>query len=507
MVRKNIGIAFFYHESHSFTPTLTTLKDFQNEAYLSGKEILRHYSGTKTEVGGFIDTLSQYENVNIVPILCASAVPSGEITYNTYEVIERNMIEKLKSQKLDGLLIALHGAMVVENIENPEEELLEQIKKTIGSNVPIAVTLDLHANNSKGLLQYTSLLFGFKTYPHVDMYERGIDAAHAICNVILYGKKYYANIIQLPMVLPSINMTTIDDGPMAEMIELAYKYEEKAEILNVSIFGGFPYADVQTNTASIIIVGTDQEVIDTLLESLADSFWGKRDDFIVDLPSVEEAFELYKNIREHKPVVIADISDNPLSCGSGDTTEVLKKLIEFDIPESLFGGIYDPESLRRCHEAGEGSYVTLELGGKVTPQFGKPIQVNAEVIKLSDGVFYNSGPFNHNLRVDLLAAAYIKIGQVEGVLIGRPMSANDPEMFRHLSIEPAEKKLLCLKVKNHFRAAFDPLISKIIYTDAPGVATNNLQYLEYKRRDKSIWPFLKKVEWRDYYDKTIQSRN
>lgn len=503
MKKKKIGIAFFYHESHSFTPNMTTLDDFRNEALLTGPSIIDHYTGTKTEVGGFIDTLQQYEAVEIVPILSASAVPSGEVTKETYTTIETMMLEQLKDKTLDGLLIALHGAMVVQGIEDPEEALLEKITNEIGKDMPIAVTLDLHANNSKGLLNYTSLLFGFKTYPHIDMYDRGVDAAHAICEVVLKKQQYMAQMLALPMVLPSINMTTIEEGPMKEMIELATKYEQIEEIKNISIFGGFPYADTSTNTASIIIVGTDEQIIKETITTLADAYWAKRNDFLVTLPTVEEAFEQFAIMHEDKPIVIADISDNPLSCGSGDTTELLERLIALDIPNALFGGIYDPETIERCQKAGEGAVIDIALGGKVTPEFGPPIQVRAEVVKLSDGVFYNSGPFNNGLRVDLLAAAHIRIGRVEGVLIGRPMSANDPEMFRHLGIEPTEKALLCLKVKNHFRAAFEPLVSKIINVDAPGVATNNLHFLQYQQRDKNIWPFLNQSDWRDYDDKTI----
>lgn len=503
MKKKKIGIAFFYHESHSFTPNVTTLDDFRNEALLTGTSVMDHYTGTKTEVGGFIDALQQYEEVEIVPLLCASAVPSGEVTKETYKTIETKMLEQLTGKTLDGVLIALHGAMVVQGIEDPEVVLLEKIAEKIGHNIPIAVTLDLHANNSKDLLNYTSLLFGFKTYPHIDMYDRGVDAAHAICEVVLDGQQYIAQMLALPMVLPSINMTTIDDGPMKKMIELAAEYEGITGIKNISIFGGFPYADTSTNTASIIIVGIDKQIIQETLITLADVYWEKRDDFLINLPTVEEAFEEFATMHEDKPVVIADISDNPLSCGSGDTTAVLERLLALDIPNALFGGIYDPETIKKCQDAGEGAIIDIVLGGKVTPEFGPPIRVRAEVLKLSDGVFYNSGPFNNGLRVDLLAAAHIRIGRVEGVLIGRPMSANDPEMFRHLGVEPTEKTLLCLKVKNHFRAAFEPLVSNIINVDAPGVATNNVHFLHYKKRDKNIWPYINQLDWRDYDDKKI----
>ena len=138
--------------------------------------------------------------------------------------------------------------------------------------------------------------------------------------------------------------------------------------------------------------------------------------------------------------------------------------------------------------------VMLELGGKISPEFGSAVQVNAKVLALSDGVFYNSGPFNQHLRVDVKGAAYIRAGEVDILLIGRPMSANDPEMFRHIGIEPTSYTILGLKVKNHFRAAFDPLISKVIYVDAPGVASNDLKHFSYKNIPEKIWP-LKDIDY------------
>lgn len=486
---KRIGIAFFYHESHSFTPMITELEQFENEAYLLGKDIIDHYRGTKTEVGGFIDYLTgSKEEIEIVPLLCASAVPSGVVTKETFEKIEKDMIGSIQDNlPLDGLLLALHGAMVVDGLPDPEEKMLENIRETIGNNIPIATTLDLHANISEKMVTYTPMHFGFKTYPHIDMYEQGLAAANAICNCLFENKQYQAAFIRLPMLLPSLNMRT-ETGPMKKMIDLAKEAENIKGVHNVSIFGGFPYADTASSSASLIVVGTDKKTMEEVAEKLAREYWGLKKEFLVHLPSAKEGLKIALSRRNKKPVVLADISDNPLSCGSGDTTELLRMMLRNKVDQALFGGLYDPESIKRCQEAGEGKTVELELGGKVTPEFGLPIRVEAKVITLSDGVFYNSGPFNQHLKVDLKATAHIVVDKLDIVLIGRPMSANDPEMFRHLGIDPTKKKILALKVKNHFRAAFDPLIEEVIYVDAPGVSTNNLTTLEYKNIIRPIWP-------------------
>ncbi|MGG3563942.1 M81 family metallopeptidase [Neobacillus rhizosphaerae] len=499
MKKLRIGIAFFYHESHSFAPLKTDIEAFYNEGFFKGDEIFSAYTATKTEVGGFLDVLRKEEQIEVVPLLCAAATPAGPVTNEAYQLIEKEMLTELeKADNLDGLLIALHGAMVVEDLFDPEEKLLREIRKVIGKDIPIATTLDMHANVSAIMLEHTPYHFGFKTYPHVDMYNQGVNAAKLLIEVLLEQKKYVASFIKLPMMPPSINMRT-EEGPMHHLIELALKLEGEPSIINASVFGGFPYSDIPMVGASVLVIGRDQINADRVAKMLANQFWELRNDFIMQLPTVKEGIKQALSLKEDKPIVLADISDNPLSCGSGDTTLLLEEFICTNQPNTLFGGLTDPESIERCRKAGVGNMVMLELGGKISPEFGRPVHVNAKVKALSDGVFYNSGPFNQHLRVDVKAAAYITAGEVDILLIGRPMSANDPEMFRHIGIEPTSYSILGLKVKNHFRAAFDPLISKVIYVDAPGVASNDLKNFSYKHIPDEIWP-LKDIDYTEFME-------
>lgn len=486
--KQRIGIAFFYHESHSFSPMKTEIEQFRNEGYFVGEEIYAAYMGTKTEVGGFLDVLKQERDVEILPLLCAAAVPSGVVTTEAYSIIEKQMLQSIREAgPLDGLLLALHGAMVVEHLLDPEEHLLGEIRGLIGPNVPIATTLDMHANLSGKMIDYTPLHFGFKTYPHIDMYEQGMNAAIALLKQLKEKVTYYASFEKLPMMPPSINMRTAE-GPMHKMIEWAKQAEEEEGIHHVSVFGGFPYSDIPMVGASVLVVSLDPKKGKETAQKMASLFWSVREEFIMDLPGVREGLDLAITIEDNKPIVLADISDNPLSCGSGDTTELLREMVKMNIPDTLFGGLYDPESIEACRKKGAGNKVMLSLGGKVSPEFGESVQVEAMVVALSDGVFYNSGPFNQHLRVDLKGAAHIRVGKMDILLIGRPMSANDPEMFRHIGLEPSTKRILGLKAKNHFRAAFEPIVGRIIYIDAPGVASNRLTTFTYRHITKPIWP-------------------
>ncbi|WP_163099975.1 M81 family metallopeptidase [Peribacillus alkalitolerans] len=488
MKKYRIGIAFFYHESHSFAPLKTDIQAFYNEGYFKSVEIFTAYTDTKTEVGGFLDVLKRVDEVEIVPLLCAAATPSGTVTNEAYLQIEKEMLFEIqKAGQLDGLLLALHGAMVVEDIFDPEEKLLHEIRSLLGNEIPIATTLDMHANLSSEMIKHTPYHFGYKTYPHVDMYDQGVNAAKIMLEHLLEGKRYEAAFIKLPMMPPSINMRT-EEGPMQVMVDLAITMEGNDFIKNASVFGGFPYSDIPMVGASVLVIAENKVSAKKAAKELAKKYWDLRQDFIMKLPTVSEGMKLALSMNEEKPIVLADISDNPLSCGSGDTTALLREFIRINHPRSLFGGLTDPESIEKCRRAGVGGTVELKLGGKTSPEFGTPVEVHAKVISLSDGIFFNSGPFNQHLRVDVKGAAYIKIGEVDILLIGRPMSANDPEMFRHIGIEPTSYRILGMKVKNHFRAAFDPLISKVIYVDAPGVASNELMNFPYKNIPDEIWP-------------------
>lgn len=488
MKKLRIGIAFFYHESHSFAPLKTEIQHFKNEGYFKGEEIFPAYTNTKTEVGGFLDVLKQEECIEIIPLLCAAATPAGIVSKNAYLQIEHDMLSSIEQAgKLDGLLLGLHGAMVVEGLFDPEEVLLRKIRSLVGKEIPIATTLDMHANLSLAMIDHTPYHFGFKTYPHVDMYEQGVNAAEILLQHLRKSKRYQSSFIKLPMMPPSVNMRT-EEGPMHVLVEFAKKLEESKDIINASVFGGFPYSDVPMVGASILVIGTNKQSAYETATLLAKEFWRLRQEFLVSLPTVKAGMEQALSLKMPKPIVLADISDNPLSCGSGDTTELLREFIALNQQDTLFGGLTDPESISKCKEVGLGKMIELNLGGKISPEFGKPITVEVEVVALSDGIFFNSGPFNQNLKVDVKGAAHIKAGEVDILLIGRPMSANDPEMFRHIGIEPTQKKILGLKVKNHFRAAFDPLISKVIYVDAPGVATNDLKNFRYRNIPEDIWP-------------------
>ncbi|MGO3147171.1 MAG: GNAT family N-acetyltransferase [Leucobacter sp.] len=498
-----VGVAFFYHESHSFSPLATDLAAFDAEDHHLGARVSEAYTGTRTELGGFLDVL-EARGAETVPLVASAAMPSGTVTAEAYGALFAEFAEALKAAMsegpLDGLLLALHGSMVAETEQDPEGAVIGFARSLVGPDVPIAVTFDLHANVSARAAECGALIFGYQTYPHVDMYEQGVRAATALLDS-LDGVALAVCTVRLPMLLRSINMRTAE-GPMADVVDFA-RAREVDGVRAVSPHSGFPYSDSHCSGAGVSVVAATPEQSEAVAREVAEYFWQQRDRYQVDVPGVVEALESAREalIAGETPVVLADVADNPQSGGSADTTVLLRAVLEAGLGKLMFSAIYDSEVVAAAGAAGIGTVLGVDLAGKASDAFGAPLQVEAEVLAVSDGVFENDGPFNAGLTVDTGGAARLRLRKVEGirgfteagtvdvVVTGRPITANDPALYRHLGIDPTDYDVLVWKVKNHFRAAFEPIVGRIIPVDAPGPAQTDFTALPFIHTDRTKWPF------------------
>jgi len=502
MSMKRIAIIGLSQESNSFTGLDTTLAEFAGSSghLHEGAAVIERAQATNTVIGGFLARLEE-QGWEAVPVLDAYACPGGPLDKHTYEALRERISAGVGSAgRLDGVLISLHGAMLAHSYPDPEGDLLSQLRELLGP-LPIAAVLDLHANVSAEMVAAATMLVAYKTYPHVDLAESGHKAATLLVDALQTGREYYPALLPLPMLLPSINMRTNDGyGPMYDLkLEAENIADRDPQIAEIGIYGGFPFADVSISRASVLVYTGSPRESRRVAREMATRYWKERQRFLGSTTSAERAFAAAL-AEERRPTVLADVADNPASGGAGDTTTLLKLLLEYDVEESFAGIFFDPDSVGQAITLGLGGKGKFRVGGKINPQHGGPAEVEAEVIMLSEGNYVCKGPMLRGTRTGIGRAALLRSGNVEIAVAEGRSSVNDPAMLEILGVNWQAKQILALKVKGHFRAAFGHLVGTIINAEAPGAAPTDLNSVPLRAVTRPIFP-LDEVDWQP--DKTI----
>jgi len=483
MSKPRVAIAGIKHETNTFSTVKTKLEDYSP---LYGQEIIDFYDGTRTEIGGFIDALKE-ESMEIIPTIAASATPAGPINRKDFEHMIETVLKVIREAgKVDGVLLALHGAMVAQGIPEAEGTILKAVRDLVGPSTPIIITLDLHALISLMMIDNCDAVFGYDTNPHIDMYERGREAAETMAATLKGEIRPVVAHKKAPMMPPTINQRTTE-GPMTKLLERAFQMEEDPRVINACLFPAFPYADVErVGSAAVVVTDDDPVLAQELADELGDLFWSLRDEFLKPLTPIPEAVKRAIEAPEG-PVILADVADNPGGGAPGDGTEILRELIRQGAKNVGIATIKDPEAVRRAEEAGVRGTLTMEIGGKTDGFHGEPIRVTATVRTLTDGYFIRKAG-GVGVRVNVGKTAVIDVDGIEIILTERSHAPNDPEIYRRNGIEPTDKKTLVLKSRGHFRAAYEPFSKEVIEVDAPGLTTPNLDWFTYANVPRPLWP-------------------
>jgi microcystin degradation protein MlrC len=480
-------LAMMSHETNTFSNLPTDRAQFEARNLHYGGEILEAFRDTGTCVGGMIDAAGRH-GATLIPSVAAAASPAGLVTKDIYGHVKERMLRDLKAAgKVDGVLLDLHGAMVPEGLDDGEGDLIEAVRAAVGPDVPIAVTLDFHGNLSESMVRGADLLNGYKTYPHVDMAERGVEATEQLIDII--GKRLKPTAaLRKPPLLPPLGNQGTARGPMRRLYDLAAEMEKDPKVISISIFAGFPHADIPDAGFGVYVVtDDDQGLADHLADRLADTAWTHRHEFIHAALPVREA--VAKALAAPgKPIVLADMADNTGGGAAGDGTEILRELVRVGARSAVVACIWDPKAAALCAKAGVGASVTLDVGGKVDDRHGAPLRVTGVVRTLSDGRFVHKGPMARGLPGRLGTTAVLDVNDVKVILISYRWQTLDPEMIRFVGIDPLDHKILVVKSTIHYRAAFEPIASEIIEVDAPGLSSSNLGRFDFKRIRRPIFP-------------------
>jgi len=479
-----LAIGAFVHETNTFSKASTTL-----EAFLSGPDIIKIYTGSKTPIGGFIDIACKH-GIELVPTtLVRGTGASGLIGKLNYETLRDRMVNAIKVGGVDGVLLSLHGAMVIDGIADGTGDLLQTVRECVGDTVPIVATLDPHGNITQKMVENSDALFGLKTIPHIDGYERGVDACNTIIK-ILKGKIEPTMILKKPWILvPGIIPSY--RNPMLVLCQLAELLQRKKNALYVSVYQGFNRSDVPDAGMGIIaITNKDRSLANHIATMLNDLTLSIKEEFILNLTPVEEAVE--KIVEASKGLfVLADIGDAPGGGGSGDGTVILKALLDRGARNVAVGSIRDPNVVSQAIDIGVGKKITTELGSKTDKFAGKPLNITGRVRSISDGTYISA---RTGLESTMGRTVVLIVDGIE-ILVTEKKSDGFPETFRSVGIEPLKRIAVVVKSNIHYRAPYEPIAKEIIEVDSPGLAIQDACRLDkvfgYKNVRRPIFPLDK----------------
>jgi len=511
-----IAIGGFQHETNTFASNSASADDFlKPDAWppLSrGGDLIDAVTGINIPVSGFIKQ-AETEGHDLVPLLWCSASPSGPLTDDAFETITGMMLDDIKAAgPVDALYLDLHGAMVCESFDDGEAELLSRIRRQIGLDLPIVVSLDLHANISQAMVDHVSALVSYRTYSHVDMSDTGARAARMLGCILEHPGPVARHFRQLPFLIPLPWQCSL-----AEPSRSIYRYLRDLEkdagdtILALSFAPGFPLADVADCGPSVIGYGMDQETIDAAVNNLTRFIAERESGFAGRLyepgDAVTEALSLNKSTGE--AVIIADTQDNPGAGASSDTTGMLRALTRDSVRRAVVGLIYDPTAAAAAHAAGIGAEIDLALGAGSGYAGEQPFIAHFLVEQLGDGNIEATGPFYKGSHMKLGPMALLKVigeADVRVAVSSVRQQAADQAMFRHLNLEPAEQSILCLKSSVHFRADFDALTRHILVAAAPGPAIADPGALTYRKLRAGLRVQPQALTDHDKFDQTSPTR-
>lgn len=485
-----ILIARLNHETNTFSPIPTPLSAFGPDGPTFDELAYLENKGMRTAMSAFID-LAEEAGVALVTPVSACANPSGVVDAEAYSTLCERILRAAPG--CDGILLDLHGAMVAQNTVDGEGGLLRKLRDLVPS-VPIGVALDLHANMTEEMVRGADVIVGFKTFPHVDMYETGIHAGKLLFEILNGGSRPKMAWRRVPLVTHAVRTAT-SIGAMKRAIDEAVSAEAKGS-LAVSIFAGFALADIEAPCISVVAVDSTSMVeAQNTADRIARQIWQDREGFFYASMPLEESVEHAKRMSEgaDRPVLMLDHGDNCTSGGTCDTTDVLEEAIRQGLEGIAVGPFCDPEAVAALIEAGEGSRATVDLGNKVSLEMigrkRSPVRFTGIVSRISDGCYTVTGPTYTGQRMAMGRSVLFNIGPAEIVITERPHEPWDIGVFSCVGLDPTRKKFLLLKSRMYARPVFVPLSSALVECDSGGVTTSDFSVFPFRNLNRPVVPF------------------
>lgn len=479
-----VGILSFQHESNTFAPLSTELDQFKIGV---GRELVHLWGSSHSEVAGFLEGLETVE-LEAVPLYMATATPSGPVTAEAFDQIVESIQEALETgPALDGLLVAPHGAGVSERQPDMDGFWLQCVREIVGQDLPMISTLDLHANVSSDMIDACDATVAYRTNPHLDTFERGVEAATLIART-LRGEIRPVQAASFPPVSINILNQGTDEPPCSTLADVVDTVRGRDGVLSASVCFGFHFADVaEMGTSFNVVTDRDGELAQELADELAGYLIGHRHDFdpthIYAPEAVEEATEM------KGPVCLLDTGDNVGGGSAGDGTVIAHEVARRGGPPT-FVCLYEPEAVARLDEVGPGGREHLTLGGRQDDLHGAPLELDVTVRSFHDGRFTET-EVRHGGRTNFDMGRTVVVDADVGLTLQLTSKRIVPFSLNQLlscGVDPADFQIVVAKGVHAPAAAYKPVCSKLIRVTTPGATTPDMSKLHFERVRRPLYP-------------------
>lgn len=486
---RRIAVASLMQETNTFSPIPTTVALFESYYIHRGAEMLSGYGDARVEVPAVFETLED-AGIEAVPLMAAYAAAAGPLTRAAFDALVGEIEARLRDAgPVDGLILALHGALVVADQPDGDGEVIARMRAILPEGVPIGVSLDLHAHITPLMLQPGCFHIGYQAYPHIDMFETGQRVARLMIDTLEGRCRPVMALSKAAVIVPAVAGRTTD-GPLAAVAQEARRMEAQGLVRHASIFPVQPWIDVpDLGFAALVCADGDAAAAKEAADRLAAMVWSIRDDFALDLTPLPEA--IATGLAGEGMTLVSDTGDAPTGGSAADSAAVLRALLAGGADRAGRASLLtlcDPVAARAAHEAGQGATIDVALGHAFSVDDGEPVQVRAEVVSVSDGRYVMRDAGAQGMRMDMGPTAVLGIGAIRVVVRSRPSMEWDTGLYLSQGLDPGQAVLVFVKSPSHFRVSFGPLAARILLADTPGPTRADVRGLPYRQVTRPVWP-------------------
>jgi microcystin degradation protein MlrC len=483
--RPRIAVGGILTECNHLGGVPIDMATYEASELLRGDELLRLNTSV---VGGMLATLRE-RNAEVVPLIYASACSGGPITRDCWERLRGEWFERLQhALPVDGVLLPLHGSALVEDLDDPEGDMIHAARHLVGPDVPVVASLDLHAHVTSQMVHFADALLAWETYPHHDQYLTGHRATNLLLDMLAGKFRPTMAMGKVPVITSAIHGSTHDDGPFAELMRYTKSLEQRPDVLSTSLFLIHPYMDcADMGSGGLVITNNNLELAESLAADIAMRYWQRRHDLEPETISPQKAIARGLAI-DGGPVILVETADCCGGGAAGDSIATLLALADSGMSDTAYVPVVDPEAAKACHEAGIGAELSLPLGHKLDPRWGRTRTFDGTVEQLCDGKFVYIGGQWEGHHESMGPSAVFAIGSIRVLVTSRATYDWADEQLRAAGLDPRKAKFIVAKNPMNYRVAYGRIAKATIILDTPGPTPATLRHVEFKKLQRPYFP-------------------